>query len=168
MVNLLLNLYNIRKVHRTMFSITELENYLKDNNSDYEILEHESPILSTQDAAKYFDIKKAAPTFIVDTEQGLVALIISSRRGKIDFKTMRQSLGFSKLKMADKEKVEKEIGYQTGTVPLIGHNLPCIFDNSLLENDYVFGGSGDVRHTLKIVPNDILRLNNVIKHIGVL
>ena len=151
-----------------MFSITELKNYLNDNNSDYEILEHESPILSTQDAAKYFDINKAAPTFIVDTEHGLVALIISSRRGKIDFKTMRQTLGFSRFKMADKEKVEKEIGYQTGTVPLIGHNLPCIFDNSLLENDYIYGGSGDVRHTLKIVPNDILRLNNIIKHIGVL
>ena len=148
-----------------MLSITELENHLRNNNIVFEIIAHNSPILSTSDAAKYFDIEKAAPTFVMDTEQGLIACIISSRRGKIDLKTMGQALGFTKFKFADKEKIEKTIGYQTGIIPLVGHNLPCIFDNILFEHDYIYGGSGDELHTLKIAPGDIVRLNNVIKHI---
>ncbi len=148
-----------------MFSIIELKKFLENNNSDFEILAHEMPIISTQDAAKYFDIDKAAPTFIMETEQGLVAFILSSKRGKIDFKAMKQRLGFVKLKMADSEKVQKMTGYEIGAIPLIGHNLPCVFDDRLLDHDFIYGGSGDKLHTLKIVPGDVIRLNNVIKHI---
>lgn len=148
-----------------MFSIIELEAFLKNNNSNFEILKHDNPIVSKQDAAAYFDIEKAAPTFIMDTEQGLVAFIISSKRGKLDLKAIKQDLGFSKLKMADKEKVQKTTGYEIGAIPLVGHNLPCVFDNYLLENDYIYGGSGDTFHTLKIAPHDVCNLNNVIKNI---
>ena len=148
-----------------MFSLADLRDFLIGNNSDFEILEHDSPIISTQDAEKYFDMDKLPPTLIMDTEQGLVAFIVSSNRGKIDFKGLKQILGFSKLKMADKEKVEKAIGYKMGAIPLIGHNLPCVFDKGLFEHDYIYGGSGDELHTLKIVPEDVSRLNNVIKYI---
>jgi len=30
---------------------------------------------------------------------------------------------------------------------------------------YVYGGTGDVLHTLKINPADVVRLNNVVKHL---
>lgn len=148
-----------------MYSIIELKDFLEDNKSDFEILAHSTPILSTQDAATYFDIEKAAPTFIMETDLGLIAFIISSKRGKIDFRSMKQDLGFSKLKMADKEKVQKITGYEIGVIPLIGHNLPCVFDDSLLNCDYIYGGSGDALHTLKIAPNDVMHLNKVIRHI---
>jgi prolyl-tRNA editing enzyme YbaK/EbsC (Cys-tRNA(Pro) deacylase) len=78
---------------------------------------------------------------------------------------MRQKLGFSKLKMADREKVQKITGYSAGAIPLIGHKLPCVFDDCLLDYDYIYGGSGDELQTLKITPNDVMCLNNVIKHI---
>ena len=148
-----------------MFSTNELRNFLEKNNSNFEILAHDTPIISTQDAGNYFDIGKAAPTLIMETEQGLVAFILSSKRGKIDLKAMKQDLGFSKLKMADRTKIEEITGYETGAVPLVGHNLPCVFDDCLLENEYIYGGSGDELHTLKITPRDVIRLNNVIKHI---
>lgn len=53
-----------------MLSIIELRTLLQDKQCGFEIIEHDMPIVSTQDAAKYFDISKAAPTFIMDTEQG--------------------------------------------------------------------------------------------------
>ncbi|RIE01224.1 hypothetical protein D3H35_22790 [Cohnella faecalis] len=148
-----------------MFTLDELQTYLKDSNSDFEIIAHETPIISTQDAAKYFDIEKAAPTLILQTEQGLIAFIVSSQRGRIDFKALGEELGYSKVKMADKSKVLEVIGYHPGAVPFIGHGLPCIFDNRLLVLDYIYGGSGDELHTLKIAPSDVTRLNNVIKFI---
>ena len=144
-----------------MLSMNELRAFLKRNNCDFEILAHEKPIVSTLDAARYFDMEKAAPTFIMETEQGLVAIIVSFKRRRMDFKAMKRALGFSKLKMADSGKV-LEI---TGAIPLIGHDLPCVFDDWLLAFDYIYGGTGDALHTLKIKPTDVASPNNVVKHI---
>lgn len=150
-----------------MYNLDELTTFLSANNCSFEIISHEIPIISTHDAERYFDIAKAVPTFIMDTEIGLLALIVSSEHGRIDFKTLKQELGFSKFKMADKTKIQRDIGYQIGAIPLIGHNLPCIIDESILEYDYVFGGSGDELHTLKIAPSDLLRLNNVMRRVSI-
>lgn len=146
-----------------MISIAELQILLQDNRCDFELIEHDTPIVSTQDAARYFDLSKAAPTFIMDTDQGLAALIVSYRPGKLDFSELKNSLGFSKFKMADRDMVLAAIGYKVGSVPLIGHQLPTLFDNSLLINDYVYGGAGDTMYTLKIAPHDLVRLSNVVK-----
>ena len=148
-----------------MVSILELRDYLVKNNCDFEILQHDSPIITTQDAAMYFDIEKAVPVFITDTGQGLIALIVSSRYGRIDFAALRHILGFPRLKMADKENVKEATGYKAGSIPLIGHGLPCVIDEHILTYDYVFGGTGDEFHTLKIAPDDIERLNNIIARI---
>lgn len=147
-----------------MFKLEELRNFLKMNKCDFEIIKHDKPIISLQDASQYFDIEKAVPTFIMDTNIGLVALITKPSCGKIDFKSLNKKLNFSKFKMANKDKISK-IGYEIGSIPLIGHNLPCIFDKSLLKYDYIYGGSGDELHTLKISPNDVLKSNNTIKTI---
>jgi len=149
-----------------LLSINDLEVLLNNNHCDYRLLSHDTPIISTQDAAKYFDINKAAPTFIIDTEKGLISLIISSKQGRIDFKAIKNEFGFSKFRMADKEKVMELTGYQVGTIPLVGHNLPTIFDDWLLEHDYIYGGTGSELHTLMIAPSDIIRINNVVQHIN--
>lgn len=148
-----------------MLNLDELKDFLNTNKSDFEIIKHDKPIISVKDAAKYFDIEKAVPTFIMDTDLGLVALILKSKQGKIDFDNLKQILGFSKFKMANREKVKRETGYEAGSIPLVRHNLPCIFDESLLEYDYIYGGSGDKLHTLKIAPADVIRLNNITKYI---
>ena len=140
-----------------MLSIQELDNYLKSSGADYEILEHDKPILTTQDAKQYFDTDRAAPVLVVQTERGLMILIVSARRGRLDFK----ELGFAKMKLADGKKAEKAAGYPAGAMPLIGISLPCIFDTGLLELNYIYGGSGDELHTLKIAPEDVERLNQV-------
>lgn len=143
-----------------MFTIPELNAYLEHKGADFALIQQESPILSMQDAEKYFDMDSAAPSLIVQTEQGLMLLIVSGKRGRIDFKRLRTDLGLSKLKLADKKKIENSTGYKAGAIPLIGVALPCIFDESLLENDFIYGGSGDESFTLKISPKDVKRLNN--------
>ncbi|RAV15620.1 aminoacyl-tRNA deacylase [Paenibacillus contaminans] len=145
-----------------MLTVQELQTYLEQNDCDFEIISHEAPILSAQDAASYFDVEKAAPTLILQTEQGLVAFVTSSLRGRVDFTSLKRELGFGKMKMADRSTVVEATGYQAGAVPLIGHQLPCIFDNRLLDFDYVFGGTGDEYRTLKIAPSDVSRLNKIV------
>lgn len=149
-----------------MLTLDELQAYLKDQQSDFALIPHEIPLLSTEDAKTYFDIGKAAPTLILQSEEGLLAFIMSSQRGRADFQMLKEQLGCSKLKMADKSKVVAETGYRPGAVSLVGHRLPCLFDTRLLQFDYIYGGSGDPRCTLKIAPSDVVRLNHVIQFIS--
>ena len=89
-----------------------------------------------------------------------MALIISSQYGKLDFKKLKAELSLSKLKFADKDIVKEATGYTVGSIPLIGHNLSCVMDRTLLQFDYIYGGTGDEYHTLKIAPLDVFRLSN--------
>ncbi|HBN81373.1 MAG TPA: hypothetical protein DD433_08360 [Ruminococcaceae bacterium] len=145
-----------------MFSIKELDDYLKNSGAHFEIIKHDAPIISTRDAKQYFDLTFAAPALIVQSDNGLMLLIVSAKRGKLDFEEIGTKLGLSKLKLADKKKAESATGYKIGAIPLIGLKLPCIFDDLLLNFEFIYGGSGDELHTLKIDPKDVKRLNNIV------
>lgn len=142
-----------------MLSINDLVRYLEESNAAFEIIPHQKPIVTTADAEGLFDLNKAAPVFVVKTESGLMAFMVSSQRGRIDFKLIKELLGFAKFKMADKNEIKERTGYEVGTIPLVGHQLPCLLDRKLLEFDFIYGGTGDICHTLKISPQDIIRLN---------
>ena len=143
-------------------TVKEIEVFLHENNADFELLKQDKPILSAADAAVYYPVEKAAPTFVLQTEDGLIGCFISANSGRLDFEALKQRFGYTKLKMADKKKIESQTEYEVGAIPLIGLGLPCLFDNSLLEYDYIYGGSGAELVTLKISPQDVVRLNKII------
>ena len=143
-------------------TVKELEAFLRENNADFELLKQDKPILSAADAAAYYPVEKAAPTFVLQTEDGLIGCLVSVNSGRLDFETLKQKFGYTKLKMADKKKIESQTGYEVGAIPLIGLGLPCLFDNALLAYDYIYGGAGDELVTLKIAPQDVMRLNKII------
>jgi prolyl-tRNA editing enzyme YbaK/EbsC (Cys-tRNA(Pro) deacylase) len=145
-----------------MYAAKNLEQYLSEAQANFQLIKQDKPIHAVQDAKRYYDIEKSAPTFILQNNNGLLACIISINRGRLDFEAMKSQFGYSKLKMADRRKVEQQIGYNVGAIPLIGHGLPCIFDDNLLKYDYIYGGTGDELITLKIKPQDVKRLNDVI------
>lgn len=143
-------------------TVNEIEAFLRENNADFELLRQDKPILSAADAAGYYPVEKSAPTFVLQTDDGLIGCFVSVGSGKVDFEALKQKFGYTKLKMADKKKIERQTGYKVGSIPLIGLGLPCLFDNTLLEYDYVYGGTGDELVTLKIAPPDVMRLNKII------
>lgn len=148
-----------------MHTLDELNEYLNKNSCDFEIIRHKAPMLTVEEGSKHFDVRAIAPTLIVQTERGLIAAVVSANRGRVDFDAVKQSLGFTKMKMADRERVLKATGYSAGSIPFIGHGLECIFDRTLLGLPYVYGGTGDELSTLKIAPDDLVRMSNVIGYI---
>ncbi len=140
----------------------EIEETLSMKNIQYEIIQQDKPILSASDAEGYYPVEKSAPTFVLQTENGLIGCIVSTQNGKLDFDKLKQRFGFSKLKMADRKKIKNQTGYDVGTVPLVGLRLPCIFDKKLLKHDFVYGGTGNELLTLKIAPADLLKANEII------
>lgn len=144
-----------------MLTLKQLSDYLTQQKADFSILAHPKPILSLSDAAEYFDPKKSVPAFLLDNGEGLIAFFSSSGRGRLELAAIAEKLRFPKLKMADRKKIFQVTGYEAGAIPLVGLSLPCIFDGRLLPFDYIYGGSGDPLHTLKICPRDVKRLNDV-------
>ncbi len=140
----------------------EIEEILSMGNIQYEIIQQDKPILSALDAEGYYPVEKSAPTFVLQTENGLIGCIVSTQNGKLDFDKLKQCFGFSKLKIADRKKIKNQTGYDVGTVPLVGLRLPCIFDTKLLKHDFVYGGTGNELLTLKIAPADLLKANEII------
>jgi prolyl-tRNA editing enzyme YbaK/EbsC (Cys-tRNA(Pro) deacylase) len=143
-------------------TIDELEGFLSSKEVDFEILHHEKPIKSRNDALCYFRLEETAPTLILKTETGMVALIINGSQEKIDFEIIRKKLGCSKLGLASREEVFQKLGMKTGEVAMVGHGLPCILDKQIFQSKYIYGGAGDAHYTLKINPNDLSKVNEVI------
>lgn len=142
--------------------VNDLKEMLDLHNINYELIKQKKPIWSVQDAADYYPVEKAAPTFVLQTESEMIACIISAQNGRLDFAKLKQQFGFSKLKMADGKKIKQQTGYEIGSIPLAGLKLRCIFDKKLLKYDYVYGGTGDMLTTLKIAPGDLLKVNEII------
>lgn len=142
--------------------IIELEKLLKSKNLQFEIIQQDKPILSAQDAEGYYPVEKSAPTFVLQTENGLIGCIASFQNGRLDFDKLKQAFGFSKLKMADRKKIKSQTGYDVGAVPLVGLGLPCIIDRKLFSHDFIYGGTGNELFTLKIAPSELLKANEII------
>ena len=142
-------------------TINELKAVLDAAECRYELIQQDKPILSATDAEGIYPIEKAAPTFVLQTEYGLIGCIVSMQNGRLDFEKLKTQLGFKKLKMADRTKIQKETGYSAGVVPLVGLGLPLIFDKKLLCHDFVYGGTGDELVTLKIKPEDLMKANEI-------
>lgn len=139
----------------------EIEKILSLRDISYEIIEQDKPILSALDAEGYYPVEKSAPTFVLQTENGLIGCIVSFQNGRLDFDKLKQLFGFDKLKMADRKKIKAQTGYEVGSIPLVGLNLPCIFDKKLLKHDFVYGGTGNELLTLKIAPAELLKANEI-------
>ena len=99
--------------------IKEIETYLKERNIQYEIIRQDKPILSALDAEGYYPVEKSAPTFVLQTENGLIGCITSIQNGRLDFEKMKLQFGYSKLKMADRKKIQSQTGYSVGSIPLV-------------------------------------------------
>jgi Cys-tRNA(Pro)/Cys-tRNA(Cys) deacylase len=142
--------------------IEDLKKQLINQNADFEIIQHDIPIKSKKDALGYFKIEETAPTLIIQTEIGYYALIISGERNKVNFDLIRKLLGCDAIKMADKIEIVEKFNIEPGQVPLVGHNLPCIIDNKIFKYNFVYGGTGNWYYTLKIKPEDLVKVNNVV------
>jgi Cys-tRNA(Pro)/Cys-tRNA(Cys) deacylase len=142
--------------------IAELKQLLVDQNADFEILTHDKPIHSKQDALGYFKLEETAPTLILETENGYLSLIISGEREKIDFKQLKKLTNCRKFQLANLDEIEEKLNLKAGQIPLVGHRLPCLFDKKLFNYPFVYGGTGDLFHTLKIKPEDLVKANQVI------
>jgi Cys-tRNA(Pro)/Cys-tRNA(Cys) deacylase len=145
-----------------MINIELIKEILSENNAEFEIISNPVAIKTKEDAEEYFRIEETAPTLILKTDKGLFSLIVSGKRDKVDFKQLKKLLSCRNLSLMDKNEVKEMFDVEVGCVPLVGLGLPTIYDNMMLEFEFVYGGCGDFYKTLKIKPRDLIKVNNVV------
>lgn len=103
-------------------------------------------------------LKLAMTNIVLKTEKGLVVI---QKRGdsQIDNKKLKKLLGVQRLSLANKEELEKH-GLQPGIVPPLGYEIPIYMDKKVLENDEIYTGTGDRLFTIKLNPNELIKITN--------
>ncbi|MGQ5391164.1 aminoacyl-tRNA deacylase [Paenibacillus sp. M.A.Huq-84] len=145
----------------------ELISILNNEQIEYEIIEHSIPINTAQEGADYFGIQlgQTAPTLILKTDKGYYSLIISGDYGRVECDSLKEILEIQEIKLAKPKEVEQVTGCRIGNVPLINPSIPTILDRELYRFPFVYGGTGLSQTTLKIQPQDIEKLNNVVGYL---
>jgi Cys-tRNA(Pro)/Cys-tRNA(Cys) deacylase len=134
---------------------------------EYELINHPHPIRTVDDGMKYFKIEagQTAPTLILKADDNFFALIFSGSQKRLDLTAIVSVLGYTHVTLAKPKEVEQITGFFIGSIPMIGHSIPCVLDNKLLNYSFVFGGTGNPLVTLKISPQALSQLNNVVAYI---
>ncbi|MFD1776160.1 aminoacyl-tRNA deacylase [Paenibacillus rhizophilus] len=144
----------------------QLEHVLQEKGIQYEIIKHEGPIKTAQEGAAYFGIEigQTAPALVLRAENEFCALIVSGDRGRVNLDEPAALLGQDSLKMASPKQVLQLTGSEAGSVSL-ALPLPCILDRRLFRYPYIYGGTGEPGSTLKISPQALEQLNEIVAYL---
>ena len=139
--------------------LAELRKLLAASHAEHEILAHDETFHSAEDgvAQGLGDLRDMAPTFILKTENGFMAAIISGET-RLSYRKIKKRFGLKNVSLANPEQVEQATGAQVGFVSLINPPLPTIIDNRLASLDKVFGGCGVPKFSLRISAADLVRI----------
>lgn len=90
---------------------------------------------------------------IVFVADGDPVLCIASGRHRIDTNRLADVLDVAEVRQAAADEVRAATGFPIGGVPPFGHDLPVIFDESLLEHPRVWAAAGDPHSLFCVDPH---------------
>ncbi|AKG34444.1 aminoacyl-tRNA deacylase [Paenibacillus durus] len=149
-----------------MNQLEQLEHQLQEKGVKYEIIKHEGPIKTAQEGAAFLGIEigQTAPALVLRAGNEYFAMIVSGDRGRVNLADAAALLGHDSLKMASPKQVLQLTGYEVGSVSLM-LPLPCILDRRLFRYPFIYGGTGEPGSTLKISPQALEQLNEVVAYL---
>lgn len=136
-----------------------LKNILATHDVDYEIFSHDETLRSAEDGVEQGlgALRDMAPTFILKTENGFMAAIISGET-RLTYKKIKKQFGLKNVALAEPQQVREITGAEVGYVSLINPGLPTIIDARLVKLDKIFGGCGVPQMSLRIHAADLIKI----------
>ena len=140
----------------------KLITYLKENNSDAELLIFDKSCHSVEEAA---NTAKVDPTnFIksicmIDSNDELIVAIVKGE-DRASSTRISKSLGIEKPRVATPEEMLKKTGYPCGGTPPFGYKANYLIDTKVMDKEMVYGGGGSERALVKVSTSELNRLNN--------
>jgi prolyl-tRNA editing enzyme YbaK/EbsC (Cys-tRNA(Pro) deacylase) len=94
---------------------------------------------------------------IVFVADGDPVVCVASGRHRIDPQKLADALDVAEVRQAAAEEVRAATGFAIGVVPPFGHDLPVLFDESLLEHERVWAAAGDPHSLFAVDPRELAR-----------
>jgi prolyl-tRNA editing enzyme YbaK/EbsC (Cys-tRNA(Pro) deacylase) len=92
--------------------------------------------------------------FVVDGEP---VVCVASGCHRIDPDKVADALDAAVVRQAAADEVRAATGFAIGGVPPFGHDLPILFDESLLEHARVWAAAGDPHSLFAVDPRELAR-----------
>ena len=92
---------------------------------------------------------------IVFVADGEPVLCVASGRHRIDTDKLVDVLDVAEVRQAAADEVRAATGYAIGGVPPFGHDLPVLFDESLMEHERVWAAAGDPHSLFCVDPREL-------------
>lgn len=146
-------------------SLESVKKYFKDNNLDYHIYDFEESTATVELAAQVHGVEPnqiAKTLAFVQKENNILLLTVGGAR--IDNQKYK-AVFRQKAKMMKLEDVETITGHPVGGVCPFGLKTPLdvYLDISLDNYDYVYPAAGSQTSSIKISPDELLKVTNGIK-----
>ena len=94
---------------------------------------------------------------IVFVADGDPVVCVASGRHRIDTDKVAEALDVAVVRQAAADEVRAATGFAIGGVPPFGHDLPVLFDESLLEHERVWAAAGDPHSLFEVDPRELCR-----------
>jgi prolyl-tRNA editing enzyme YbaK/EbsC (Cys-tRNA(Pro) deacylase) len=94
---------------------------------------------------------------IVFVADGDPIVCVASGRHRIDTAKLADALDVAEVRQAAADEVRAATGFAIGGVPPFGHDLPVLFDESLLEHTCVWAAAGDPHSLFAVDPRELAR-----------
>jgi len=140
----------------------KLITYLKENNSDAELLIFDKSCHSVEEAA---NTAKVDPTnFIksicmIGSEDNLIVAIVKGE-DRASTNRVSKSLNIERPRIATPKEMLEKTGYPCGGTPPFGYKAIFLIDPKVMEKEIVYGGGGSECALVKVKTLELQRLNN--------
>ncbi len=92
---------------------------------------------------------------IVFVADGDPIVCIASGAHRVDADRLADALDAAEVRQASPDEVRAATGFSVGGVPPFGHDLPVLFDESLLEHGSVWAAAGDPHSLFCVDPRKL-------------
>jgi prolyl-tRNA editing enzyme YbaK/EbsC (Cys-tRNA(Pro) deacylase) len=92
---------------------------------------------------------------IVFVADGDPVVCVASGRHRIDTEKLADLLDVAEVRQAKADEVRAATGFAIGGVPPFGHDLPILFDETLLHHKRVWAAAGDPHSLFEVDPREL-------------
>jgi prolyl-tRNA editing enzyme YbaK/EbsC (Cys-tRNA(Pro) deacylase) len=92
---------------------------------------------------------------IVFVADGDPVVCVASGRHRIDTDKLADLLDVAEVRQAKADEVRAATGFAIGGVPPFGHDLPVLFDETLLDHERVWAAAGDPHSLFEVDPREL-------------
>ncbi|MBA3300601.1 MAG: YbaK/EbsC family protein [Thermoleophilaceae bacterium] len=113
----------------------------------------ETPTHTVADAARAVGCDDAQiAKSLVFVADGDPLVVVASGAHRVNLDSLCETIDCAEIRPATPDEVRAATGFSVGGVPPFGHGLPVVFDESLLEHEFVWAAGGDGCSLLQAAP----------------